>query len=250
MIRLQDLLKEFEYGKQLFSDPKSKSIVDKEDFKDAFKNFNIDFEPNTKDEDEFLKALRLYFGDDINKKIDVGVLKNLLLLKSKFPNILDPRKSRYSSAYRGTTMSIDDILSAKIKRYNLNTYIIASPNIKIQSAGNAGYLSFSNSYQQAVLFSKVNSKDVSKLISNNKFPITTEIDLSNPKLLFNTEFTKLFSEFDEEEFVLVDTNYKPINIFIQDPDVVFDKIKNIKKQAPKFYELQKHLDSLSITPSH
>ncbi len=242
MIRLIDLLKEFEYGKQLFSDPKDKSIVDKETFKDIFKNFNIDFEPSTEDEAKFLKSLRLYFGDDINKKINVGVLKYLLQLKSKFPNILDPRKSRYSSAYRGSTMNIDNILNAKIKRYNLNTYIIASPNITIQSQGAPGYLSFSNSYQQAVLFSKVNSKNVSKLISNNQFPIIAEIDLSNPKLLFNTEFTKLFSEFDEEEFMLIDTNYKPINIFIQDPNTVFDKIKNIKKQAPKFYKLQKHLD--------
>jgi hypothetical protein len=244
MIRLIDLLKEFEYGKQLFSDPKNKSIVDKETFKDTFKNFNIDFEPNTEDETQFLKSLRLYFGDDINKKIDVGVLKYLLQLKSKFPNILDPQKSRYSSAYRGSTMGIDNILKAKIKRYNYNTYIIESPNIEIQSRGATGYLSFSNSYQQAVLFSKVNSKDVSKLISNNRFPIIAEIDLSSPELLFNTEFTKLFSEFDEEEFMLIDTKYKPINIFIQDPNVVFDKIKNIKKQAPKFYELQKHLDSL------
>jgi hypothetical protein len=240
MIRLKDLLKEFEYGTYLFSDLNDKSIVNP----DYIKSLISKKEPNTADEREFLKALHKYFSDDTEKIIDINVLKKLLQLKSKFPNILDPAKSRYSSAYRGTTINIDTLLKSNITFYNFKVYNIKSPKITIQSKGSTGYLSFSNSYQQAELFSKVNSKDINKLVANNIFPIVAEIDLKNPKLLFNTEFTKSISEFDEEEFMLVDTKFIPINIFLIRPDDIFSKIKNIEKTAPKFHELQSKLNSI------
>jgi hypothetical protein len=239
MIKLIDLLKEFEYGTYLFSDLNDKSIVNKQHIKSLLSKK----EPNSNDEKIFLKALNKYFSDNVEKTIDTDVLNKLLQLKSKFPNILDPAKSRYSSAYRGTTINIDILLESDIKFYNFNVYNIESPGIIIQSKGSAGYLSFSNSYQQAELFSKVNSKDINKLISTNTFPIISEIDLTNPKLLFNTEFTRAISEFDEEEFILVDNKFTPSNIFIVNPNDIFSKIKNIKKTAPKFYELQSKLNS-------
>jgi hypothetical protein len=238
MIKLIDLLKEFEYGTYLFSDPNDKSIVNKQHIKSLISKK----EPNSNDEKIFLKALNKYFSDNVEKTIDVDVLNKLLQLKSKFPNILDPSMSRYSSAYRGTTIDIDILLESDIKFYNFNVYIIESPDITIQSKGSTGYLSFSNSYQQAELFSKVNSKDINKLISTNTFPIISEIDLINPNLLFNTEFTRAVSEFDEEEFILVDNKFTPSNIFIANPNDIFSKIKNIKKTAPKFYELQSKLN--------
>lgn len=237
MIKLINLLKEFEYGDELFSDLKDKNVVNK----NYIKSLISKAEPNTEDEQLFLKALNRYFSDDITKNVDVNTLKILLQLKSKFPNILDPSMSRYSSAYRGTTIDVDFLLKSDIKPYNYHTYIIKQPKTSIQSKGSVGYLSFSNSYQQAELFSKVNSKDVNKLISTNSFPIVAEINLKNPLLLFNTEFTRAISEFDEEEFILVDNKFTPNNIFIVNPDDIFSKIKNIKKTAPKFYELQSKL---------
>jgi len=239
MKSLIDFLKEFEYGSDLFSDPKDKSIVNKNYLNPLISKK----EPNTDDEQKFLKSLHRYFSDNIEKGIDINILKKLLQIKQKFPNILDPNKSRYSSAYRGTTIDVDTLLKSNITFYNIGVYNIKSPNITITSKGSAGYLSFSNSYQQAELFSKVNSKNVNKLISTNVFPVVAEINLKNPKLLFNTEFTKAVSEFSEEEFILVDTKFKPINIFLIRPDDIFSKIKNIKKTAPKFYELQSKLDS-------
>lgn len=241
MIRLIDLLKEFEYGVDLFSDLNDKSVVDS----DYIKTLISKEEPNTADEQKLLKALHKYFSDNVEKNVDVSILKKLLQLKSKFPNILDPTKSRYSGAYRGTTIDIDILLHSNITLYNYKVYNIKSPKITIQSKGSTGYLSFSNSYQQAELFSKVNSRDINKLVANNVFPIIAQIDLKNPNLLFNTEFTRALSEFDEEEFMLIDTKFTPINIFLIQPDDIFSKIKNIKKTAPKFYELQSKLNSIT-----
>jgi hypothetical protein len=241
MIKLINLLKEFEYGTDLFSDLDDENVVNKQYITSLISKK----EPNTNDEKIFLKALNKYFSDNIEKTIDVNVLNKLLQIKSKFPNILDPSKSKYSSAYRGTTIDIDVLLGSDIKFYNFNVYNIKSPNITIQSKGSTGYLSFSNSYQQAELFSIVNSKDINKLISTNTFPIISRIDLKNPKLLFNTEFTRAISEFDEEEFILVDNKFIPNDIFIVKPNNIFSKIKNIKKTAPKFYELQSKLNLIS-----
>lgn len=234
------LINEFNYGTNLFSDLNDKSIVNKKYIKPLISKI----EPNTNDEQIFLKALNLYFSDNVEKTIDVGVLKKLLQIKSKFPNILDPSKSKYQSAYRGTTIDIDVLLKSDIKYYNYKEYVIESPNITIQSKGSTGYLSFSNSYHQAKLFSKVNSKDINKLINTNTFPIISNIDLKNPKLIFNTEFTRAISEFNEEEFILVDTEFIPSNIFLVQPNEVFNSIKNLKKTAPKFYELQSKLNSI------
>jgi hypothetical protein len=241
MIKLINLLKEFEYGTDLFSDIDDENVVNKQYITPLISKK----EPNTNDEKIFLKSLNKYFSDNIEKTIDINVLDKLLQIKSKFPNILDPSKSKYSSAYRGTTIDIDVLLESDIKFYNLNVYNIKSPNITIQSKGSTGYLSFSNSYQQAELFSMVNSKDINKLINTNTFPIISRINLKNPKLLFNTEFTRAISEFDEEEFILVDNKFIPNDIFIAKPNNIFSKIKNIRKTAPKFYELQSKLNDIS-----
>jgi len=245
MIKLKTLLEEFKYGNELFSDLKDKSVVSK----NYIKSLISKAEPNTEDEQLFLKALSKYFSDDVTKTVDASTLKMLLQLKLKFPKILDPTQSEYSSAYRGTTIDIDFLMKSDIKFYNPHTYIIKRPKTTIQSKGSAGYLSFSNSYQQAEIFSKVNSSPIDKLVSTNAFPIVAEISLKNPKLLFNTKFTRALSEFDEEELMLVDTKFTPINIFIASPDEIFKVVKytkHTKKTAPKFYELQERLKKINL----
>ena len=244
MIKFSDLLKELKYGKVLFGDPNDDNLNSASVFKKLLKQYSINQEPNTKDETQFLEALTLYFSDYIYKKIDVGVLKELLKLKSKFPKFLDPKESIYTSAYRGTVMNIKDILKQPIRYFNHNEYIIENPKQEIQSKGDTGYLSFSGTYLQAEKFSKINVKNIDKLLQNNSFPVIMEIDMNNPKLLFNTEFTNAISVFQEDEVLLIDNKYKPKSIMIKNPNIIFSSIKYMKKKAPDYYELRRRLKEL------
>lgn len=248
MIKLLDLLKEFEYGKQLFADIGDENIVNPEFLDDLISKT----EPNTDDEKKLLKALSDYFSEGIVKNIDVSVLKKLLQLKPKFPKILDPNKTRNSGfAYRGTTMEIDTLLKA-IKNGNLdkngyNTYVITDPGITIQSKGSAGYLSFSIELVEAEIFTVGLTARHKDLLKKGLFPITAEVDLKNPNFLFNPEFVKVLSGFDEDEILLIDTKYTPSAIYLIDP---YHMLKNLDNEDfpvdPGYYELKKELEAVGM----
>ena len=59
MIKLVDLINEFEYGKSIFADPLDKSVENKPAYKSMLKKFDITPEKNTEDEKNFLKNLQI-----------------------------------------------------------------------------------------------------------------------------------------------------------------------------------------------
>lgn len=247
MIRLKDLLKEFEYGSQLFADPKDENLVNVE-FLDAL---IAKPEPNTEDEKKLLKALSDYFSEGVVKTLDINILKKLLQLKSKFPKILDPKKSRNAGfAYRGTTIGIDTLLKAidsgKLQQQSRYIFVIDDPKITIQSKGSTGYLSFSVEMVDAEIFAVgARSGDRYKnLIKQKLFPITAEISSKNPNLLFNPEFVRVLSEYDEEETLLIDTKYTPGAIILTDPGQLLKNLDNEDFPVdPGYYELKKRLEA-------
>jgi len=248
MIRLIDLLKEFEYGNQLFADPKDEYLVNVEFLDDLISKT----EPNTEDEKKLLKALSDYFSQGVVKNIDVNILKKLLQLKSKFPKILDPNKfnrGRGGFAYRGTTIGIDTLLKAidngKLQQQSRGIFVIDDPKITIQSKGSTGYLSFSVEMVDAEIFA-VGARAGNRyknLIKQKLFPITAEISKKNPNLLFNTHFVRALSDYEEEETLLIDTKYTPTAIILTDP---YDILKNLDNENfsvdTGYYELKKRLD--------
>jgi hypothetical protein len=248
MIKLTTLLKEFEFGKQLFTDPKASDTVTPDQYKKFLDKYHANIEPNSQDETKFLKKLQRYFEDN-TKDIDVNVLKELLALKSRFPFVLDPKTSRYKSAYRGTVIPIEDLLKMDLNWYNSDAYQAKNSSYTYISKGNAGFLSFSNAFQQAELFS-IRKKNVSKnfelLVTSNVFPAVLEIEASNPNLLFNTEFTNLISPyFNEEEFIYVGNSVKPKTILISKTKNIFREFKDLEKEWPMGYKLQLKLEDAS-----
>ena len=250
MIRLIDLLKEFEYGSQLFADPKDENLVNVEFLDDLISKP----EPNTEDEKKLLKTLSDYFSQGVVKNIDLNVLKKLLQLKPKFPKILDPKKSRNAGyAYRGTTIGIDTLLKAidsgKLQQQSRYIFVIDDPKITIQSKGSTGYLSFSVEMVDAEIFAVRNAhvaryKDV---LYQKLFPITAEISSKNPNLLFNPEFVRVLSGYDEEETLLIDTKYTPDAIYLTEPYDILKNLDNVDFPVdPGYYELKKRLEAVGM----
>ena len=250
MIRLKDLLKEFEYGNKLFADIGDESLINPE-FLD--KLIAKPEEENTEDEKKLLKALRDYFSKDVLKSIDVTILKKLLALKSKFPKILDPSKGRRNldSAYRGTTIGIDTLLKAinngSLSKDSYNTYVIENPKITIQSKGSTGYLSFSVEMIDADSFAitSILGNRWINLIKQGLFPVTSEVSSKNPNFLFNPEFVRVVSEYDEDEILLIDTKYTPSAIYMTNPYSLLDALDDQDFTVdPGYYELKEKLDAL------
>ena len=250
MIKLIDLLKEFEYGSQLFADPEDENLVNVE-FLD---NLIAKPEPNTDDEKKLLKALSDYFSGDVVKNIDTSILKKLLQLKSKFPKILDPAKSRNAGlAYRGTTIGIDTLLKAtdngSLFKHSYNVYVIDNPKITIQSKGSTGYLSFTAEivYAESFAIGNMGGNGYENLLKQKLFPITAEISSKDPNLLFNPVFVRALSGYDEEEILLIDTKYTPDARFLTDP---YHILKNLDNQDfpvdPGYYELKKQLEAVGM----
>jgi hypothetical protein len=211
---LTNILKEFDYESELFADPSALHTTPY-----AFKQLISKEEPNTDDENKFIKALERYTHDESNSLSPSG-LKDLLKLKSKFPKILDPRTSSDADgyAYRGTQIDIDILLNSNIKQIQDGSkwaYVIDNPNVTLKSGKSGGYLSFSLSKPVAAGFSRrAFDGQTDKLVSRNMFPVVLEIDLNHPKLIFSPNFINTVTKFREAETLLISKVVKPRRIFI------------------------------------
>jgi len=225
MIRLKNLLKEFEYGSRLFADPKDENLVNAEFLDDLIAKP----EPNTEDEKKLLKALSDYFSKDVVKNLDIN---------------------------RGTTIGIDTLLKAidngSLFKHSYNVYVIDkidNPKITIQSKGSTGYLSFTAEivYAESFAIGNMAGNRYKNLIKQKLFPITVEISSKNPNLLFNPVFVRALSGYDEEEILLIDTKYTPDAIFLTDPYQILKNLDNENFSVdPGYYELKKQLEAVGM----
>ena len=188
-----------------------------------------DYEPNTEDEEKVLELLMNYFN--YNKSGELGVyLKDLLPLKSKFPQILDPQAQGYIPAsseetewvsnggdyvWRGATMPLNQaqklIRDAEYKHTRMFSdrgFVINQPNITYVSRGERGFTSFSSDLKGATQFKgKMGSDAVSVIYGVKK---------SNPNLVMNPDASNSISRFMENETLYVGDNVKPDVVIIND----------------------------------
>ena len=203
MIKLKSLLAEFEFGNIPFSDGNSKLIntSDRKDFKSFLKKWSYELEPNTADENLFLKKLITYINSIERfrgSQAFVDALKSLLPLKSKFPGILDPKTSNdhKGMVYRGTTIPIKTLIKQKpnIK----SNYIEFNTNTKLKSKGNRNFLSFSVVQSIAEDFtSQFGTLDqlMEDYMEKGLVPAIIGLDISNPNLILNPDFLVLFNSY-------------------------------------------------------
>lgn len=111
MIKLKDILQEFETGNVLLGAPDGTNWHPDTS---KWKELGIPYEPNTIDEKQLIQLIRDWILK-MRSDPDLGeLLRELLPLKKKFPIILDPTKGRSvyegTTFYRGTLLPLSDLI--------------------------------------------------------------------------------------------------------------------------------------------
>ena len=117
----RDIQERLDVGDKLWADEGGVAVLLKRWKGFIEKLYAPDYEPNTEDEEKVLGLLMNYFRTNKSSGLEI-YLKDLLPLKSKFPQILDPRAQDYiptsseetewvsnggDYVWRGATMSLD-----------------------------------------------------------------------------------------------------------------------------------------------
>lgn len=240
MIKLKDILFEFEIGNTLLGDPTNLYKPEK------WKELGIPFEPNTDDERKLVHLMQKWITrpDKARKDSQLGeMLKQLLPLKSKFPKILDPSQGRNlyegKSLYRGTLLPIEDVMNLKgTWQFSTDEFPTGAIKTRASYAWNAagssekGFTSFTpdssiaNNFAASIageygVMQKTRDYDrfVEKMINNEyigMIPVVIEIPDTYPSALMNPQYTVALSNFlaEFEVFVLGNNiRVSSINIF-------------------------------------
>ena len=225
----RDIQERLDVGDKLWADEGGVAVLLKRWKGFIEKLYAPDYEPNTEDEEKVLGLLMNYFRT--NKSGELGVyLKDLVPLKSKFPQILDPRAQGYipasseetewvsnggDYAWRGATMPLSQaqklIRDAEYKHTRMFSdrgFVINQPNITYVSRGERGFTSFSSDLRGAIQFKgKMGTDAVSVIYGVKK---------SNPNLVMNPDASDSISMFKENETLYVGDNVQPDVVIIND----------------------------------
>jgi len=229
----RDIQERLDVGDKLWADGGGVAVLLKRWKGFIEKLYAPDYEPNTEDEEKVLGLLMNYFRT--NKSGELGVyLKDLVPLKSKFPQILDPRAQGYipasseetewvsnggDYAWRGATMPLSQaqklIRDAEYKHTRMFSdrgFVINQPNITYVSRGERGFTSFSSDLRGAIQFKgKMGSDAVSVIYGVKK---------SNPNLVMNPDASDSISMFKENETLYVGDNVQPDVVIINDVRII------------------------------
>ena len=224
MIKLKDLLKEFEFGKKLFADPDDPAISRGNSTEwSAFmrKVYSNNYESNTDDETYLLNAIKTYLNDSDKKDITPDMLKDLLAIRNKFPSILMP-PSYITTLYRGMTMDIESLIkivqdTADIAKegYNDNRLVLKGVSRTITSRSK-NFTSMSTDWRIAERFPVGNIGDV---LDSGRYPVVAVVDVQDVKdsVLMNPEFLDAIIGFRESECWIVGSDIPVSGLITTNP---------------------------------
>ena len=240
-MKLEDIYEKLNVGNKLFAD---NEVEAKQDFQKFIqKVYAPDFEPNTEDENELIDSLKDYFRS--NKSGGLGTyLKDLVPLKSKFPQILDPRAQGYipassentewvsnggDYAWRGATMPLSqaqklirDARYLHSPMFKERGFVINQPSVTYVSRGERGFTSFSSDLIGALNFKGKRGSDAVSVIYGVK--------KSNPNLIINPDMADSLSPFKENESLYVGDNVQPDVVIINDVRIMGQMYKSMPEE--------------------
>lgn len=229
----RDIQERLDVGDKLWADEGGVAVLLKRWKGFIEKLYAPDYEPNTEDEEKVLGLLMNYFRTNKSSGLEI-YLKDLVPLKSKFPQILDPQAQDYipaaseetewvsnggDYAWRGATMPLSQaqklIRDAEYKHTRMFSdrgFVINQPNITYVSRGERGFTSFSSDLRGAIQFKgKMGSDAVSVIYGVKK---------SNPNLVMNPDASDSISMFKENETLYVGDNVQPDVVIINDVRII------------------------------
>jgi hypothetical protein len=220
MIKLKDLLKEFEFGEKLFADPDD-PIVSRGNSTEwtAFmrKVYNSNYESNTNDETYLLNAIKTYLNSSDKKDITPDMLKDLLSIRNKFPNILMP-PSHITTLYRGMTMDMNSLIkivqdATEIKKEGHDDKRLILKDISRTITSRAkDFISISTDWRIAQRFPAGN---ITAVLDSGRYPVVAVVDVQDVKdrVLMNPEFLDAIIGFRESECWIVGSDI-PVSVLI------------------------------------
>ena len=224
MIKLLDLLKEFEFGEKLFADPDD-PIASRGNSTEwtAFmrKVYSNNYESNTDDETYLLNAIKTYLSAGSKGDITPDMLKDLLAIRNKFPNILMP-PSHITTLYRGMTMDIESLIkivqdTAEIVKegYNDNRLVLKGVSRTITSRSK-DFISMSTDRRIAERFPAGN---INSTFADGRYPVLAVVDIQDvkDKVLMNPEFLDAIIGFRESECWIVGNDIPVSDLIIINP---------------------------------
>lgn len=227
MIKLIDLLKEFEFGEKLFADPDD-PIVSRGNSTEwtAFmrKVYNNNYESNTNDETYLLNAIKTYLNSSDKKDITPDMLKDLLTIRNKFPNILMP-PSHITTLYRGMTMDMNSLIkivqdATEIKKEGHDDKRLILKDISRTITSRAkDFISMSTDRRIAERFPAGLAFNISALLDSGRYPIIVVVDIQDvkDKVLMNPDFLDAVIGFRESECWIVGSDLPAKDLIIINP---------------------------------
>ena len=224
MIKLKDLLKEFEFGEKLFADPDDPAISRRNSTEwSAFmrKVYSNNYESNTDDETYLLNAIKTYLSASNKKDITPDMLKDLLAIRNKFPSILMP-PSHITTLYRGMTMDINSLIkivqdTAEIVKEGPNGKRLVLKGVsRTITSRSKDFISMSTDWRIAQRFP---AATINSTFVDGRYPVVAVVDVQDvkDKVLMNPEFLDAIIGFRESECWIVGSDIPVSDLIITNP---------------------------------
>lgn len=219
MIKLRDILAEFQYGEKLWADPAfASSSGNYRRFLERL--YNGELEPNTKEETAVFMAIKAYIINNDKGMLRPKMISDLLALKREFPDMLDPKTAdtRVTDVFRGMTVAIDALPGLIEKATNVYTDIsedwilLSGIGTDIESRSEGGFVSFATTLRSAGSFAGGRSPI-------GRWPVITRTPY--PKVakgaLWNPDFLTALAGYDESEIWLIGQRFPVQDLYIWNP---------------------------------
>jgi hypothetical protein len=215
MIRLKDLLAEYEFGKLLWADPayasssgRYRRFIDK-----AYKGA---LEKDSPDEALLWMQLQDYLKLNQKDTLDMRAFSELSLMKKRFPAILEPGLKPDDLVYRGMTLPIEQtaelVNDPKVLILPRGEWYFLAPLKRNIESRSEGFISVSAHWNLASGFALGRSPI-------GRWPIITSTQYRDvaPNAFMNPEFLTTVGGYDEKEFWILGSTLPVVGIHIQSP---------------------------------
>lgn len=215
MIRLKDLLAEYEFGKLLWADPAyaSSSGRYRRFIDHAYKGA---LEKDSQDEALLWMQLQDYLKLNQKDALDMRAFSELSLMKRRFPEILEPGLKPTDLVYRGMTLSVEQtaelIANPKVMILPRGEWYFLAPLKRNVESRSEGFISVSADWKLASDFALGRSPI-------GRWPIvtTTQYRDVEPNAFMNPEFLTTVGGYDEKEFWILGSTLPVVGIHIESP---------------------------------
>lgn len=224
MIKLKNILKEFDFGDKLWADDAYGSSSGP--YANLIQRmYNGEYEKDTPDEMGLWSAIKDYLKNAQKNAISTreSEIKELLSLKKRFPQMLDPATdiSAGEAIFRGMTADLDKIVeyigqATKIHNWGMDGRWIMLKGVQatVISRSNQGFISATHKSNTARDFAQMNQRD-------NRYPIiatSTYAKVANRSIIAPS-FATVLAGYDEGEFWVLGDTIESQDLILANPAV-------------------------------